>query len=216
MIRLITKTNGVAAVLFHVKHSASLAWQFRWRICGDAYPARYRQWREVETQQPRASFHPEIIGCPLEVEWREASAAEWSQVALHQPDSGHCQFRVKALGDFQMGRALPFDAVSSIIGGGVACYRFAPFELAAGVETVIRGEGVGSFADNVLLRAGEFYSRDPRLEVENLGPSQDSFSPPLGGPRTVCLHPGLAARRLFAFTGHNFRKEIEASELTLA
>ena len=209
MVRLITKANGVASLLFHVEHSPGALWHFRWRITGDAYPPRYCQWREEVSCESRAAFHPEIIGCPLEVEWRADGVEEWSQAALHEAAVGHAGFRVKAVEDFAS--AVPFAAVSSIAGGGVAHYGFAPLELAAGVETVIHGVAVGDFPDNILLRPGEFFSRDPRLEIENLAASTDSFVP-VGGVPSVSAHPAIAARRLFAFTGHNFQQEISAEK----
>jgi hypothetical protein len=209
MVRLITNANGVAALLFHVEHLPGQLWHYRWRITGDAYPPRYCQWREEVSRDARAAFHPEIIGCPLEVEWREDAAGEWRQAALHEAAVGHAGFRVKAVEDFLA--AAPFEAVSSIAGGGVAHYRFAPLELAAGIETVIQGVAVGDFPDNILLRPGEFFSRDPRLEIENLEPSTDSFVPVDGVP-SVRTHPAIATRRLFAFVGQNFQQEILAEK----
>lgn len=210
MVFLITKANGVAAMLFHVEHSEGLKWHYRWRITG-TYPASYCQWRECAARESRASFHPEIIGCPLEVEWRPSPKVRWRQAALRETTVGGASFRVKAVEDFSSA-GQSFTAVSPVTGGGVAHYGFGPLELAAGVETVVSGVAVGGFPDNVLLRGGEFRSRDPRLEVENTTASEGSFVATAGSP-SVTLYPGLAARRLFAFTGHSFREEMLATDL---
>jgi hypothetical protein len=75
-------------MLFHVEQFGHQPWQYRWRILV-AYPPEYLTWRENCTENPRAVFFPEVVGCVVEAQWRRSDAEEWRQAALHEGRAGH-------------------------------------------------------------------------------------------------------------------------------
>jgi hypothetical protein len=208
MVYLVTRANFVVCLLFHVEHFDGEEWFCRWRIRGE-YPLPYLEWRELAAREARVLIQPEITACEVEVEWRAEKGEPWRQAALREIVPVSVAFRVKARVDFASG-AEGFEAVAPLPGGMVAQFKFAPLDLAAGVETVITGTAVGAFPDNVLLAAGEFFSIDPRLELENLAPTTECFMA-CDGPAVLSRIEGCHARRVFAHTGRNHAAEILSS-----
>lgn len=202
MVKLITKVNGVAALLFHVEHFGEAVWRWRWRIVGD-YPLPYLAWREGESCSARVIIHPEVSGCVVEVEWSDEDSGGWRQAALHKIGRCAALFRISAL-DAPFSSAVRFCAVASIPGDMVACYEFGPVDLAAGESVDMVGEADGPFVDNVLFGSGEFAAVDRRLAVVNLAPTDGAcFEVPVEGSLPVLAAvEGVQHRRLFAWRGH--------------
>lgn len=194
MVHLVTKASAVACLLFHVEHSPGQVWFWRWRITG-SYPPPYLAWREGKADLPRLIFHPEIVGCHIEAEWRAAEDQEWSQATLRECAIGTASFRVRAENDFHA--PMGFRAMAEVA-GMVACYHFSPLELHAGIETTIKGRAEGPFPDNVLLTPGEFVSQDAMVRIENEAASLGSLIEVSAALPVVAQIPGSAERRYFA------------------
>ncbi len=194
MVHLVTRANSVSCLLFHVEHFTGVEWFCRWRIRGP-YPDAYLAWRELSTREPRLIIHPEITCCEVQVEWRERPEDPWRQAALHECATGTARFLVKALHDFA---SMDCFRVMAEVGGMVACYRFAPLELYAGVETVVIGTADGPFPENVLLSPGEFLSGDVLVRFENLFPSEGSLTSLPDSSPVLSSIPRSAERRLWA------------------
>ena len=200
MIHLVSKVNGVAALLFHVEQQEQTSWHWRWRIVGD-HPLPYLAWREGVSRSPRVIFHPEIAGCVVEAQWRATESDPWLDATLRETSRGTARFRVKSL-DAPFTSPVGFSAVAVTQESMIACYGFGPMALAAGEEQTVTGIADGPFADNVLLQPGEFVTIDPRLEIVNLTPSADSFTGPSTPLARLSRMDGSHARRLFAWRGH--------------
>jgi len=194
VIHLVTKINGVGFMLFHVEHSGRDRWFYRWRIRGP-YPPEYLEWRSGVCGEARVVLHPEVARCLIEAQWRVSESDEWCQAALHRCASGSASFRILARDGFVAPNG--FRVLALVPGEHVASYVFAPLTLSPGRQARVTGTADGPFADNVLLAAGDFRSYSGVLEVDNLGPSADSFVPdPAAEPRLEAVE-GAGSRRLF-------------------
>ena len=194
MVKLVTLLNGVSAALFHVEHLPGQTWRYRWRITSPC-PAAYAAWREGAATGPRVVFQPEIAGCEVAAEWRDAPGEPWRQAALHRTAPGKLPVRILAL--MPVAFTEPVEMLAAV-DDRVAAYRVPPFALAAGEAFDTYADAIGPFADNVLLAGEPFLPVDSRLRVTGSGPSRGSFvADP--GPARLAIAPGAPARRLFAF-----------------
>ncbi len=188
VVHLITRINGVAALLFHVEHSPGSVWFWRWRIVGD-WPAAYLAWREGEARGARQVFHPEVYGCVVEAQWRASEADEWSQAALREVVAGVATFLVtgrRMFSAFSWQAAAPLAELDCI-----AHYQFGEIALARGVETVVSGVAIGPHVDSVLLAEGEFRIETDEVRVVNTSATRDYLA-----------SPACAVARLEAVGGH--------------
>jgi len=197
---LISKIDGMSAILFHVEQSSADLWHYRWRITGN-YPAPYLVWREGTTKARFVKITVEICNCAIEVEWRAEPGDEWSQVALLELDYARSRFAVTALADFMA--ADGFTVCSVMRDDGVAAYRFPGLSLAAGEAVEVNAHADAPAWANVLLDPGEFQPRDDRLTVTNLGPSENAWREiPHSGAFQLSRCPLGAGRRWYA-RGHH-------------
>ena len=197
VIKLVTRSNGVSALLFHVEHSGIDQWHYRWRVVGP-YPPAYLEWREGMCDQSHLQFHPEVAACRLEAQWRLSDSDEWIPASLHVCAVGSALFRVKPpFADFHAPNG--FRVVSLVPGEWVACYIFPPLTLAQGQQASVTAIADGPFPDNVLLAPGNFSSYGPILSVDNLTASEGSFQPASDDPEDARLSAvdGCSNRRLF-------------------
>lgn len=180
-------------MLFHMEHLPGSRWYYRWRADGP-YPPPYLGWREGFADAARVVLHPEIAGCVVVAEWREAGG-EWRQAALREAAVGTASFRVMAKENFHA--PMGFRAMAQVA-DLVACYAFAPLTLYAGIETVIGGRADGPYPDNLLLCAGEFVSEDALVRLENVAASDGSLVIPADATARLAVIPGCAQRCLYA------------------
>lgn len=208
VVKLVTKINALTCLLFHVEHFINIEWFYRWRIVSGAPPA-YREWRLGKSRAARVVFQPEVAGCTVEAQWRHTPDEPWSQAALHECATGTAEFEVQALQDFFQSK--PWRAYAALPGEQfVSCYEFPPIDLAAGVETIIRGVADGPFADNVLLREGDFHPLSGSIRLTNRAFSTGSLVP-VSGPARLSAAPGAAQRRVWALSA----KKPEAKPSTI-
>jgi len=198
---LISKLDGLHAILFHVEHLSEQEWFYRWRMVGE-YPAPYLVWRNATTKEKWVKIQVEARGAEIEVEWRASEDEPWSQVDLLSLTLPEARFVFKVAEDFCC--AVPFTVCSPMRADGVAAYHFPPVVIPAGEEVVLTGKADAAAWPNVLLAPGEFRPRVwvPGMEITNQGPSESwHIVQPHTGLFKLSACPVANARRYFA-VGH--------------
>lgn len=186
VVNLITRCNGVAALLFHMEHFQGEFWHWRWRAGGGV-------WVDGRTRESRVVFYPGVG--EVEAQWRSTDGEEWSQAALREIGPGVAEFAVTALGDVLLSEG--FRLTSVLPGGLVAAFVFGALDLSAGRSVIVAGEAQGCFPDNVLLAAGDFRYVDASLAVENHSPCSGSFVAAEHGAVLTVIEDACS-RRFFA------------------
>jgi hypothetical protein len=198
---LLANIDGIHAILFHVEHSTSAKWFYRWRMIGN-YPPPYLVWRDATTDQPSARIFVEARNAEIEVQWRASEDEEWAQVDLLVLKRASCKFRFTVQNNFSC--AVHFVVCSPVRADGVGAYGFGPVVIPAGQEVILTGTADAPAWPNVLLAPDEFRPNVfiPGMEITNIGPSSDAYDVyPHQGSFVLTQCPVASARRWFA-VGH--------------
>lgn len=197
---LITKLDGIHAILFHVEHIPDVPWFYRWRILGN-FPESYLVWRGATSTVPHVMLRSEARGALIEAEWRASEEAEWEKVKLLELTPPACQFSIHAERAFTA--ADPFIACSPVRADGVAAYQFPALTLEAGQETIVTARADAAAWPNVLLAPGEFAPVVDGLTILNTQPSTAWCREiPGSAPIALTACPVACARRWFAVGRH--------------
>lgn len=199
---IITKIDGITAILFHVEHLPETEWFFRWRMIGD-YPEPYLVWRSATAKRPWVKFQVEARDAIIEAEWRASEKHKWKPIPLWEilPSiSGQFSFRSEE--PFHTDE--PFSVHSGVRGDGVGAYHFEPATIPAGHEVILEGRADAPAWANVLFAPGDFSPHVPGMQISNLAASKDwCRKVTASGPYPLSSCPIASARRVFAVGPHS-------------
>jgi hypothetical protein len=173
VLALITKLDGVNALLFHVEHWSNGKWQYR--MMGSD-----REWMSPVTVSGESVVVPLVHATnEVTVEWRVDESCDWIAAAPHEFGNAECEFSVHVVGSYSASRPDDYDIVAcGLVRGNPSAWKLSlprrPLQ-----NEVLRVMGVSRcFGIGQVLRyESEFQSRGGVFQMMNLTPSQAALLP---------------------------------------
>ena len=212
MLALITRLDGVNALLFHVEQWGGGRWQWRSRPQLEG-----AEWSAPESaDQESVSFPLTDPHHAVQVEWREEDG-EWQAAHPHVFGVAECEFVVGVKSHFDQTRDAAFEAKAcAAVRGHPSGWRLdLPRRVLAadGPETLrVRGVSVCPGIGQLLREDGEFQCGDGNFSVMNAGPSQAALLPVSMATPEVLPYTGA----FFVKTGRLAEAEIQLLKTEIA
>ena len=167
MVSVVTELDGLSFLMFRVEQLDERQWEWRHRLVGSDFPAKYREWVVGgPTGLRSAVVQPAAALSEVEVEWRWAGEEDWSQAALRVFLPQVVEFELTSEAGYLS--ADVEDVLVAQTEKGIAAFAVAGLEVPPGGTVRVTGRGVSDVWANCLEEVGEFQLMDSRVRGRNV------------------------------------------------